>query len=181
MKILIVGSDKVYAIENFYKKYLEESGEKVYLFTAQNYFYEYYQKSFLNKVLYKTSLSGIISKINGFFRTAVEQFKPDLIWVFKGMEITPESLKWAKKKKIKLVNYNPDNPFIFLGPGSGNKNVTNSIAIYNMHFTYNLSVKERLERDYHAATAFLPFGYDLSDQLFKFVGNRKKFQGLFCR
>ncbi len=166
MKILIVGSDKVYAIENFYKKYLEEKGEKVYLFTAQNYFYEYYQKSLLNKILYKTSLSGIISKINGLFKMAVEQFKPDLIWVFKGMEITPDSLEWTKKKKIKLVNYNPDNPFIFLGPGSGNKNVTNSIPIYDMHFTYNLSVRERLEKDYHAATAFLPFGYDLSDQLF---------------
>src|ERR1700722_10187495 len=102
MKILIVGSDKVYAIENFYKKYLEERGEQVYLFTAQNYFYAYYQKSFFNKLLYKASLSGIISKINNLFRTTVEQFGPDLIWVFKGMEITPDSLEWAKAKKIKL-------------------------------------------------------------------------------
>jgi spore maturation protein CgeB len=174
MKILIVGSDKVYAIENFYKKYLEERGQKVYLFTAQNYFYEYYQKSFFNKILYKASLSGIISKINGLFKTAVEQFKPDLIWVFKGMEITPDSLDWAKTKKIKLVNYNPDNPFIFLGPGSGNKNVTDSIPIYDMHFTYNLSVKERLEKDYRANTAFLPFGYDLSNQLFNICSEQEE-------
>jgi spore maturation protein CgeB len=166
MKILIVGSDKVYAIENFYKKYLEERGEKVYLFTAQNYFYEYYQRSVLNKILYKASLSGIISKINVLFKTAVDQFRPDLIWVFKGMEITPDSLKWARAQNIKLVNYNPDNPFIFLGPGSGNKNVTDSIPLYDMHFTYNLSIQERLERDFKIRTVFLPFGYDLSDQLF---------------
>jgi spore maturation protein CgeB len=174
MRILIVGSDKVYAIENFYKKYFEESGVDVLLFTAQNYFYEYYQRSLFNKLLYKARLSGIIAKINMLFKETVEQFKPDVIWIFKGMEITPESLKWAKEKKIKLANYNPDNPFIFSGKGSGNSNVTKSIRYYDLHFTYNLSVKKKLEDDYHVPTVFLPFGFDLTEELFQACANQEE-------
>jgi spore maturation protein CgeB len=166
MRILIVGSDKIYAIENFYKKYLSELGEDVKLFTAQNYFYEYYQKSIINKLLYRASLSGIITKINNLFISEVKQFKPDIIWIFKGMEITPESLEWARQNDIKLVNYNPDNPFIFSGRGSGNQNVTNAIPLYNLHFTYNLAVKKKMETDFNVQTEFLPFGYDLENDLY---------------
>jgi spore maturation protein CgeB len=162
-----VGSDEIYAIENFYVKYLRELGAEVSLFTAQNYFYEYYNKSVLNKLFYKSALSGIIGRINGLFKAAIERFRPNIIWVFKGMEIMPESLKWAKSRKIKLVNYNPDNPFIFSGAGSGNRNVIEAVPLYDLHFTYNLAIKEKLEKDYRIKTVFLPFGFDLNDALFR--------------
>src|ERR1700722_20992440 len=106
MRIFIVGSDKIYAIENYYKKYLEELGAEVFLFTAQNYFYEYYNRSILNKILYRASLSGIMRKIERLFIQNVNQFKPDIIWIFKGMEIRPAALAWAKNRNIKLANYN---------------------------------------------------------------------------
>jgi spore maturation protein CgeB len=167
MRILIVGSDKIYAIENFYKKYLEQRGVEVRLFTAQNYFYLYYQKSLFNKILYRASLSGINTKINRLFRKNTDEFKPDIIWVFKGMEISPASLIWAKSRNIKLANYNPDNPFIFSGRGSGNSNVTHSVSLYDLHFTYNLEVKKKLEQEYQLPTVYLPFGFDLDDQLFR--------------
>ena len=118
MKLLIVGSDKVYAIENFYVKYLRELGVEVSHFSAQSIFYDYYKKHIFNKLVYRSGLSGIIKQINDRFKTAVEQFKPDIIWVFKGMEILPGSLEWAKAKSIFLVNYNGDSPFIFSGMGS---------------------------------------------------------------
>ena len=173
-RILIVGSDKIYAIENYFKKYLEEEGAEIGLFTAQNYFYAYYQKSLLNKILFRASLSGIVKKINTLFKQTVEQFNPDIIWIFKGMEITPASLKWAHGRNIKLVNYNPDNPFLFSGRGSGNSHVTNSISLYDLHFTYNLEVKERLEREYKAKTVFLPFGFDLNNNLFDDCAQQKE-------
>lgn len=167
MRLMIVGSDKVYAIENYYRNHLMEQGVEISLFTAQSYFYDYYQKSVIHKLLYRASLSGIIPKINKMFRERVEEFNPDIIWIFKGMEIVPESLVWAQDRNIKLVNYNPDNPFIFSGRGSGNPNVTNSISLYDLHFTYNLDVKEKLEHEYQAKTAYLPFGYELSDSVYE--------------
>jgi hypothetical protein len=42
MKLLIIGSDKVFSIENFYYKYLIELGVDTKRFTAQSIFYDYY-------------------------------------------------------------------------------------------------------------------------------------------
>jgi spore maturation protein CgeB len=167
MKVLVIGSDKVYAIENFYVTYLRENGVDVKLFTAQTTFYDYYQRSIINKIIFKAGFSGILNTINKQFKQAVLEFKPEIVWVFKGMEIYPNSLCWAKEKGIRLVNYNPDNPFIFTGKGSGNQNVTDSIDLFDLHFTYNLAIQEELKRRFNAKTAVLPFGFELEETVLK--------------
>ena len=164
---MIVGSDKVYAIENFYVRYLPESGPEVAQFPAQSLFYDYYQKNIVHKLLFKAGLSRILVSVNRQFRARVTAFRPDIIWVFKGMEIFPASLRWARDQQIKLVNYNPDNPFIFSGKGSGNKYVEQSLGLYDLHLTYNLEIQKRLERECDARTALLPFGFDLDHRLFE--------------
>ncbi len=78
------------------------------------------------------------------------------------MQVLPETLIKAKRLGIKLANYNPDNPFIFTGRGSGNSNVTESIGLYNIHFTYNLEIQKQLIKFTNKPVEFLPFGYDLS-------------------
>jgi spore maturation protein CgeB len=166
MRVLGVGSDKVYAIENFYVKYLREYEADIKLFTAQSIFYDYYQRSIINKIIFKIGFSGILNTINDQFKKEVLEFKPEIILVFKGMEIYPESLRWAKSKGIKLVNYNPDNPFIFTGKGSGNKNVTNSIGLYDLHLTYDNDIRERMITEYGIPTGILPFGFEISDELY---------------
>jgi spore maturation protein CgeB len=166
MRLLIVGSDKVFAIENFYVKYLKEAAVEIRLFTAQSIFYDYYQASILHKILFRVGVSPILRKINDQFRQVITEFEPQVIFIFKGMEIFPESLEWAKQRGIKLVNLNPDNPFLFTGKGSGNKNVTDSIPLYDLHFTYDGDIKKELEHKYKIPTATLPFGFDLSDDLY---------------
>ena len=162
MKLLIVGSDKKYAIENFYVRYLRGSVE-VSVFAAQSLFYDYYQRHILNKVIFKAGLSNIYTSINTTLKRKIAQENPDIIWVFKGMEIFPETLKWIRSRGIILVNYNPDNPFLFSGKGSGNGNITNSIGLYDVHFTYDRNILQQLEQRYNAKTYLLPFGYDLSE------------------
>lgn len=193
MKLFIVGSDKVYAIENFYVRYLRAKGIEVFHFLAQNYFYDYYQRNLLNKLIFKAGLSGIHKNINEKFKAAVLQFKPDVIWVFKGMELFPQSLQWARDQGIKLVNYNADNPFVFSGKGSGNKNVTDSIPLYDLHLTYDSTVKKQLETGWKMPVGILPFGFDIGDDLYKkceqqpelvkacFLGNPDEFRGGFLQ
>jgi spore maturation protein CgeB len=118
-------------------------------------------------LLFKAGLSGIIRKINRLFIEKVKEVKPAVVWVFKGMELRPSSLEQVKKMGIKLVNYNPDNPFIFTGKGSGNNYVTAAIGLYDLHFTYNLSIEQILQKEYGANTAFLPFGFEISDTLYQ--------------
>jgi spore maturation protein CgeB len=94
----------------------------------------------------------LLAELNGQFF--------DLIWVFKGMELTPQTLQTLKKQTTRLVNFNPDNPFIFSGKGSGNMNVTNSIHLYDEHFTYDHEVKSRIESEFGLKCTIVPFGFE---------------------
>lgn len=167
MRLLIVGSENEFAIENFYKKYLRESGVSVEVFTSANLFHKYYYQSIFNKIIYRAGLSPILKRINTRLKEKMLSFRPDVVWLFKGMEITAETLKWIKQQSIPLVNYNPDNPFIFTGRGSGNRNITDSLPLFDLYFTYNLEIKEELEKRYKTRTEFLPFGFDVPDTLYQ--------------
>jgi len=171
LKILIVGSDFSWAIENYYVKHFTELGLNIKFFPAQTLFYKYYYSNILNKILYKIHLSKIENKINDLFVNLIKSFKPSHVFIFKGMEIKPRSLEFAKLQGVKLVNYNPDNPFLFTGKGSGNSNISNSIDLYDYHFTYNLEIKKQLEEKHKAITGFLPFGSDLSQGLYNECAN----------
>ena len=164
MKVLIVGAEEIYSLENYYVKYLRQAGVDVYVFPAPRIFYQYY-KTPIAKILFRLGMSSIFKSINKSFKQMVIEVQPEIIWIFKGMEIFPSALQWARSRKIKLVNYNPDNPFVFSGRGSGNKNVTDSIVLYDLHFTYNLEVKSKLDKEFKVQTAWLPFGFDISDDL----------------
>lgn len=160
MRILIIGSEKIWACENYYIKHLREQGASVESFPAHDLFYDYYYKLLLNKVFFRLGLSYIFQKINRNLMKFLAKKKFDVIWIFKGMELFPETLKEMKKSGAKLVNFNPDHPFIHSFSGSGNKNVLGSIQEYDMHLCYNLSVKERLEQEFKIPAAWLPFGFE---------------------
>jgi spore maturation protein CgeB len=193
MKLFIVGSDKIYAIENFYVRYLREKGIAVFHFLAQNYFYDYYQRNLLNKLIFKSGFSGIHKDINEKFKSEVLLFKPDVIWVFKGMELFPKTLLWAKRHGIKLVNFNADNPLVFSGKGSGNKNVTDAIPIYDLHLTYDAIVRRQLEAKWTIPVGILPFGFDIDAEIYEkcarepellkacFLGNPDQCRGAFLQ
>jgi spore maturation protein CgeB len=160
MKILLIGSDYNWSLERIYLREFEALGHNVRLVAVQNMFYDYYYKSVLHKLIYRVGLSKIHTKINKILLNNVENEDYDLIWVFKGMEIFPETLKTLKTKTNKLINYNPDNPFIFSGKGSGNQNVTNSISLFDLHLTYDSWVKEKIEKEFEIRTEILTFGFD---------------------
>lgn len=189
----MVGANSNYAIERPYVKYLrqQEGIQSLEFFKAQDIFLNYYKRGLVQKLLFRFGLSAIYRQINEQFCQLIETFRPDVVLVFKGMEIFPETLLKAKGKGIKLANYNPDNPFLFSGRGSGNKNVTDSIGIYDLHFSYDRLVKEKIEETYRIPCHLLPFGFELDDRLFElcqqvaeinkmcFLGNPDKQRALF--
>ncbi len=163
MRILIIGSEKEWAFENHYIKHLRDLGVEVDCYAVHDLFYSYYYKSIVNKLIFRLGLSNIYNKINNQLLTLINNSQYNIIWVFKGMEIYPQTLKKIREKKIKLVNLNPDHPFIHTTRGSGNNNVLESIPYYDLHLCYNLPVKKRIEEKYHLACEWLPFGYEQSE------------------
>ena len=165
MKILVVGSDKGFAIENIYIKYLQLAEMEVHRFPSRSIFFDYYQRSIVNKLLFRLGVSRIYNTINNQLKKTVIDFRPEVIWVFKGMEIFPETLEWLRQEGIKLVNYNADNPFIFSSNGSGNRNLTDSLHLYDLHLTYSQSVRNRIQEEFKIKTVLLPFGFDIEQSL----------------
>jgi spore maturation protein CgeB len=160
MKILIIGSDYNWSIERIYKRELLKLGHEVMHVPVQNLYYEYYFKNSINKVMTRIGLSSIQRKIQKKTLTEIGENQFDLIWVFKGMELTPKTILQLKKRTKRIINFNPDNPFIFSGRGSGNKNVTNSICLFDEHFMYDLDVKKRIERQFGVKCTLTSFGFD---------------------
>ena len=167
MKILIVGSQRLWALEHIYIKYLKEVGSTIDIFAAPDFFVKNYSKSIFSKIYYRLFPKKILGTINNQLIFKISEFKPDIIWVFKGTEIFPQTLNKIKSKGILLCNYNPDHPFIISSRGGGNQNVRDSVSLYDLHFCYNESVMEKIKNQYKISTVRLPFGYELSDKLYE--------------
>lgn len=163
MKILMSNSKNQSYLANIYFKYLSNKFGKqnVIEFNHNDMFNDFYQKSIFNKIVFKLYPNFIISKISGRFLELCEQEKPELILIFKGMEISPNSLMEIKRMGVYLVNYNLDHPFTYFSRGSGNKNVYNSLPIYDLHITYSSYIEKEIIAKYPSfLTAVLPFGYN---------------------
>jgi spore maturation protein CgeB len=65
------------------------------------------------------------------------------------MEIYPATLRLLKAKGIKMVNFNPDNPFMINNRGGGNKNIGKSIQYYDLHFTYDPDIYNNFKKINH--------------------------------
>ena len=166
MRLLLCGSSKIFAIENVYRKYLEEAGEEVAIYPSNDLFFDYLRKPW-KKILHKLRISNIEKSINSSLIELVQTTTPDVVWVFKGMELWADTIKQIKILKVVVINYNPDNPFIFTGIGSGNVNVSDSIVLFDLHLTYNKWVQNELRKRFDINAFYLPFGFEISDELYK--------------
>lgn len=160
MKILIIGSDYNWSIERVYKRELQKLGHEVSHAPVQNWYYDFYYKSIIHKALVRLGLTRLQTKIQKRLLAELKGQFFDLIWVFKGMELTPQTVQTIKLQTKRLINFNPDNPFVFSGKGSGNNNITKSIHLYDEHFTYDHKVKGKIKSEFNLKCTLVPFGFD---------------------
>ncbi|NLR90502.1 glycosyltransferase family protein [Flammeovirga agarivorans] len=162
MKILIIGSKKNNTTDYFYYNLLKEKGYNIKIFESHDIFNEFYYRNIFNKILFRLKLSNIYYKINvALKKIALNDY--DIIWIFKGMEIYPSTISYLKNKTTaKIVNYNGDHPYIYESRGFGNKNVLNSIKLYDLHLSYSKEIQKNLINKFNVQCKWLPFGYEWS-------------------
>ena len=71
-------------------------------------------------------------KVNRDLLNKIEEYKPDVFIISKGINIYPETLKYINKKSIIIVNWNPDD---FFNKNNSNVHLLNSINIYDLVFS----------------------------------------------
>lgn len=69
------------------------------------------------------------ARINQGFRQAIEATRPSTIIVSKGVDLYPETLRFAQKLSIKLINWSPDD---FLNPANSSVHLVNALPIYDL-------------------------------------------------
>ncbi len=171
MKVLIVGNNKNGAIELYYYKYLKDFGVDIALFPIAVMVDAYIKQHFYKKVLRKLGFTFIYRKFNRVLLNEIQQSKPDIVWIFKGVEIVPETLEAIKNQNIKIVNYNPDHPFKRTFSSHGGKNIEISVPFYDLHFCYSHELCLEIRQRFNIPTVYLPFGFELSEDEFDMIKN----------
>jgi spore maturation protein CgeB len=158
--ILIYGSDSIWAIENYYRKYLYRNMYNVEIFDTSKYYK-------LNNLFFKIKFHiydlTIFKSLNLDLLNHCKLFKPDILWVFKGIELYPDTLQKIKSYGIILVNYNTDHPFIRYSPSHGSKNIEHSIPLYDLIFSYRRDLVDIFKTKFSLNSKYLPFGFEKSE------------------
>lgn len=158
-KILIVGSFGIGALEHQYSRGLKNKGFEIFEYDIQKDVNSVREISFITKAFFKFNQNVFYNRANKELLNKVKSIKPKILFVFKGMEIFPETLAHIKQQGIFLINYNPDHPYLFFSEGAGNNNVKNSISIYDIYISYSTTIVNELNRLYKNSVC-IPFGFD---------------------
>lgn len=91
----------------------------------------------LNKLLYEQNEK----LINKLLINEIDIYKPDILFISKGVNICPETILIFKKKNIVVANWNPDD---FFNKLNSSKNLQSSLT----HFDYVFSARKHLFDEY---------------------------------
>lgn len=86
----------------------------------------------------------------------IKVFKPEIVFVYKGVFVQPSTLQYARLHGCKLVLFYPDVSTTAHGP-----NIPNSIPLYDLIFTTKtFGIKDYQEKYNVKKTCFIPHGFD---------------------
>jgi spore maturation protein CgeB len=93
----------------------------------------------------------------------IKAWKPDLVFVFKGLELHVSTLARLRQlaNRPLLINWNPDNPFDD-SPSNTSRQLKKSIAHYDVYFIWDRDLFKPLQEAGAGQVEYLPFGYDAS-------------------
>ena len=160
MDILLVGYDTPGALERYCVKGLRQEGHTVSYFDTQSEFARYCRFR-TTPVLSELEQAVWLGRFNRNLVRRVEQDKPDMVLVLKGIEIQAQALERIRSLHSRpvLVNWNPDSPFDITASNT-NRNLVTSIPLYDFYFIWDRDLFEPLREVGAKQVEYLPFGYD---------------------
>ncbi len=160
MRVLIVGLDRPGALEQYCEKGLRQLGHAVE-------YYDLYENFVRRSRFRQTPVLNEVEQAvrkGPYNRQLVERVKrtrPDLVLVFKGIELLSSTLRHlrALPNRPILANWNPDNPFD-LSPSNTSRELIASVPTYDMYFMWDRDLFSPLREIGARRVEYLPFGYD---------------------
>jgi spore maturation protein CgeB len=160
MKILLLGAFGKGALEHFYVNGLKAQTNEIATYDIASPYYTSISRSVIHKGVNKVMPGLFFMPINKELERFVSGKFFDVILVFKGLTLFPETISLLKQHARILCCYNPDHPFKFFSEGSGNKNILQCIPLYDIYLTYSVRIAADLRKLYKVNAHTIPFGYD---------------------
>ena len=190
-KILLLGSSHTTALEMIYADRFRSLGHYVHVFNSTDAIRSRSGKNVITKIVFRLFPSFFYFPQELKLLQHLKANRYNIMFVFKGMFLSRSILAIIRQvyPQIKLVNYNPDHPFIFSGRGRGNKNVSNSVSLYHLYLTYDEGALTMLKNT-GVRSSLYTFGFDdkmvdkltaLFDEINEicFIGNPDKYRADF--
>ncbi len=178
--ILILGAFNLGALEHNFVRGFQHLGHQVHCLDIQTPVLEN-RKTLLDKIYFKILPTHFYIQINKTALELTQKLRPDVILIFKGMELFVETIEELQSYTKLLCNYNPDHPLEIYSEGAGNTNILNSLKFYDIHFSYAQNITKKLQLHTNKLCYTVPFGYDenLVNQYSKHI-NRQLNQNFFA-
>lgn len=126
-----------------------------------------YEAGLLARVVRRLTRPMRVAETNRRLLAEVKAGSFKSLWVFKGMNIYPETLEAIRRLGVVLINYNADHPLEFFQTGSGNKRVLDGYKHFDLHLTYSREIKKELVAYApEIPVGVVPFGHNVDDALF---------------
>lgn len=110
----------------------------------------------LTKILERLIRPMQLDEFNDAIRKKVDVFKPEILLVYKGTFVYPETILYAKQKNCKLVLFYPD-----VSMTSHGDNIPKSIPHYDLIFTTKtFGITDMVNKYGVKNVFFIPHGYD---------------------
>ena len=110
----------------------------------------------LTKVMERAIRPHQINEYNSAILNKISVFRPDVLLVYKGVFVKPETLDWAKQQNCKLVLFYPDVSLTNHGT-----NIPKSLPKYDLIFTTKTFGITDMEQMFGIKKAsFIPHGFD---------------------
>lgn len=97
-----------------------------------------------------------VGEFNNAIRNGIDTFRPDVLLVYKGVFVLPDTLRYAKKNGCRTVLFYPDVSTTAHGP-----HIPASIPLYDIVFTTKtFGIRDMQERYGVKKAVFIPHGFD---------------------
>jgi spore maturation protein CgeB len=166
-KLLLIGkfhSDKsVYTYASSFHRTFERLGYNTKLFNCKKSFVPMFPKS--HDCLHPKLKPANNILCNFFLKRKVLTFQPDIVFFLKSENITCSTIKEIKRQrsKCKLINFYPDNPFVFWN-GNSNQEILKSLPLYDHFLIWSKSLIPVLQMAGSRNVSYFPLAYD--DEIF---------------
>jgi spore maturation protein CgeB len=120
------------------------------------YYISLQTKTKLTKILERAIRPMQLTELNNAIRRKINTFQPDVLFVYKGAFVFPDTLKYARAKNCKLVLFYPDVSMTAHGP-----NIPACIPLYDLIFTTKTFGITDMATKFGVKNAqFIPHGFD---------------------